>query len=54
MHDPMTVAFDIKYPWWRKSSLFPKGYHSSFITIWHVDPDIRGDDDSSPKQSAPA
>lgn len=31
MHDPMTVAFDIKYP---------------RITIWHVDPEKDGTDDS--------
>lgn len=40
MHDPMTVAFAIKYPWRsRPSSLFPKGYRNTFITIWHVDPE---------------
>jgi hypothetical protein len=50
MHDPMTVAFEIKYPWRDKSSgttkLFPKGYRRSFITIWHVDPESDGSDDS--------
>jgi hypothetical protein len=40
MHDPSTLAFDIKYPFKRG------GYRPSFISIWHVDPDIRGDDDS--------
>lgn len=39
MHDPSTVAFDIKYPWrQRPSQLWPKGYRSTFITIWHEDP----------------
>jgi hypothetical protein len=31
MHDPQTVAFDIKYP---------------AVTIWHVDPETDGSDDS--------
>ena len=40
MHDPSTVAFDIKYPWRRRPDKFwPKGYRSTFITIWHVDPE---------------
>ena len=39
MHDPSTVAFDIKYPWRQRPSQFwPKGYRSTFITIWHEDP----------------
>ncbi len=45
MHDPSTVAFDIKYPWRssHKSKMWPKGYRNTFITIWHVDPeDARG------------
>jgi hypothetical protein len=50
MHDPMTVAFEIKYPWRDKSpgnlKLFPKGYRHTFITIWHVDPEADGTDDS--------
>ncbi|WP_165358816.1 hypothetical protein [Spirosoma sordidisoli] len=33
MHDPKTVAFEIRYPFKNKS-----GYRSSFITIWHNDP----------------
>lgn len=44
MHDPQTQAFDIKYPWWRKSK-FGK-FHDSFITIWHVDPEKDNTDDS--------
>lgn len=53
MHDPSTVAFDIKYPWrGRRSEHWPKGYRDTFITIWHEDPlDFKGkcgcrDDDS--------
>lgn len=37
MHDPLTVAFEIKYPW---------KYRRTFITIWHVDPEDDGSDDS--------
>ena len=48
MHDPDIVAFDIKYPWRSDSPsrLFPKGYRSTFITIWHHDPETDGSDDS--------
>ncbi len=47
MHDPLTVAFDINYPWKQKPSQFwPKGYRSTFITIWHKDPCSDGSDDS--------
>ena len=50
MHDPMTVAFEIKYPW-RKygkkgKNEFERTYRESFITIWHVDPELHGSDDS--------
>lgn len=47
MHDPMTVAFEIRRPWGDKPSQFwPKGYRPSWITIWHVDPEADGSDDS--------
>jgi hypothetical protein len=47
MHDPMTVAFDIKSPFRGKPSQFwPKGYRSTLVTIWHVDPERDGSDDS--------
>lgn len=67
MHDPMTVAHEIKYPWykykpWPKectkwedipaqsqhkhSSWWKGGYRETFITIWHVDPERDGSDDS--------
>lgn len=55
MHDPMTVAFDIRYPWfrrgswphawrflpksWRSDKLWKDGYRETFATIWHVDPE---------------
>lgn len=40
MHDPMTVAFDIRWPWfWMKC-------RPSMVTIWHVDPETDGSDDS--------
>lgn len=44
MHDPDTVAFEIKSPLrGRKSKLWPKGYRNTLITIWHHDPeDFRG------------
>ncbi len=43
MHDPQTVAFEIPM-FWRKKSEF--GYRPSLITIWHVDPEKDGSDDS--------
>jgi hypothetical protein len=77
MHDPMTVAHEIKYPWYRNkpwpkkarknpdpwhlkrhwdemtevqkvklSRHWPEGYRDTFITIWHVDPERDGSDDS--------
>jgi hypothetical protein len=48
MHDPMTVAFDISIPFTGKRN--SKGgwdrYPTTFITIWHVDPETDGTDDS--------
>lgn len=78
MHDPMILAFDIKYPWfhykpWPKkarrdpnpfqlkrrwlddmteseraqsSNHWPEGYRNTFLSIWHVDPEKDGTDDS--------
>lgn len=43
MHDPMTQAFEIKQFWRRKSEW---GYRPPLITIWHVDPERDGSDDS--------
>lgn len=49
MHDPMTLAFEIRYPWRayrHPRSDFERKYRESFITIWHVDPETDGTDDS--------
>lgn len=49
MHDPMTVAFEIRYPWKKYKAPrndFERKYRESFITIWHVDPERDGTDDS--------
>lgn len=47
MHDPMTVAFDVKSPFREKpSAMWPKGYRNTIATIWHVDPERDGTDDS--------
>lgn len=44
MHDPMTVAHEIRLPWpWPKSG---SGYRETIATIWHVDPERDGSDDS--------
>lgn len=41
MYDPMTVAHEIKSPFKNKG-----GYADSIVTIWHVDPESDGTDDS--------
>jgi hypothetical protein len=41
MHDPMTVAHEIRWPWKNRFGSKP-----SIITIWHVDPETDGTDDS--------
>jgi hypothetical protein len=50
MHDPMTVAFEIRYPWKkygkRGRTEFERNYREPFITVWHVDPEKDGSDDS--------
>jgi hypothetical protein len=48
MHDPQTVAFDIKRPWpHRNRSAFGGKWHwPTLITIWHVDPERDHTDDS--------
>lgn len=43
MHDPKTVAFEIKNPFVRKDK---HGYKPRLITIWHNDPEKDGTDDS--------
>lgn len=44
MHDPMTVAFTIRWPWGRE--VMGHRYRAPIVTIWHVDPEHGGDDDS--------
>ncbi len=49
MHDPMTVAFDIKRPWpdYRtRPFMGSRWYWPTLITVWHVDPERDGTDDS--------
>lgn len=49
MHDPMTIAFEIKSPFF-KWRVLPNGYRykerNTLITIWHNDPESDGSDDS--------
>ncbi len=49
MHDPMTVAFEIKYPWRKHRNPkhpWEENYRGTLVTIWHVDPEADGTDDS--------
>jgi hypothetical protein len=49
MHDPQTVAFDIKRPWpeYRSKPFLGSRWHwPTLITVWHVDPETDGSDDS--------
>lgn len=52
MHDPQTVAFDIKRPWPELTrdgisrQLYGRFHWPTWITIWHVDPEKDGTDDS--------
>lgn len=77
MHDPLTVAFEIRAPWYRhkpwpkkarsdpdpwrlkrewekmpeeirkgRDQHWPNGYRDSLFTIWHKDPELRGNDNS--------
>lgn len=43
MHSPETVAFEIKNPFVKADK---HGYRPSLITIWHIDPETDGSDDS--------
>ena len=45
MHDPLTVAFEIKKPW-GKVDIGGLKYREPIVTVWHKDPEWRGDDDS--------
>lgn len=51
MHDPTTVAHEIKFPkFWTKDFWTKKGFrydcYIHLCTIWHVDPERFGDDGS--------
>lgn len=47
MHDPSTVAHEIKSPFrCPPDKLFPEGYRRTLVTIWHEDPETDGSDDS--------
>jgi hypothetical protein len=53
MHDPMTVAWDVKRPWPRFTpadsfarKLYGRLEWPTMLTIWHVDPERDGTDDS--------
>jgi hypothetical protein len=47
MHDPRSVAFEIKRPWPTKGSgLGGYRHFPTLVTIWHVDPERDGTDDS--------
>jgi hypothetical protein len=45
MHDPMTVAFEIRSPF-KRTMCDGWSYRPSLITVWHVDPECDGSDDS--------
>lgn len=42
----MTLAFEIKSPFKRKSKWWPNGYRNTLVLIWHVDPETDNTDDS--------
>lgn len=50
MHDPSTVAFEIRRPWPVKREpgglLGDSKYYPPIITVWHEDPEKDGSDDS--------
>ena len=49
MHDPRTVAFNVKFPWFTTFDYGNGNKHRfwhDFITIWHADPETDGSDDS--------
>lgn len=50
MHDPLTVAFEIRYPWAKSRRTSKSGrefvYREPFLTVWHVDPETDGTDNS--------
>lgn len=46
MHDPSTLAFQIKRPWPQGSKIGRWRYWPSLVDIWHIDPEHDGSDDS--------
>ncbi len=48
VHDPMTVVFQIRYPWpWpRQNWGRERAPRETVVTIWHVDPETDGTNDS--------
>ena len=46
MHSPETLAHEIKSPFKREDKFFPNGYRNTLVSIWHVDPETDGSDDS--------
>lgn len=46
MHDPQTVAFEIKRPWPSRQRFAEARYWPPLVTVWHVDPQMDGSDDS--------
>jgi len=46
MHDPLTVAFEIRNPFLRQKQVGSHKWRPPLVTIWHRDPEKRGDDDS--------
>jgi hypothetical protein len=46
MHDPLTLAFQIKRPWPHRATVGGQRYWPPLVSIWHVDPERDGSDDS--------
>ncbi len=44
MHDPKTVAFEIRSPWKSRRGVVLR--RARLMTIWHVDPERGGSDNS--------
>lgn len=46
MHDPLSVAFEVRNPFGKKRGLGTYVYRPPLLTIWHRDPCKGGSDDS--------
>lgn len=47
MHDPNTVAFQIRWPFRsHPTPMCPEGSRRTLVTVWHRDPEADGSDDS--------